>query len=116
MRLFSRSKKYIPIDCTGPTPLKIVLSPNPATAETTVSFEPLQEDGIILKSASEPAFDINEEWEMEVFSEMQALKTKKTKLKGKSTKLNTNGWKEGIYIVRVKYKNDIFQEKLIVKK
>ena len=53
---------------------------------------------------------------MEVFSEMQALKTKKTKLKGKSTKLNTNGCKEGIYIVRVKYKNDIFQEKLIVKK
>ena len=38
-----------------------------------------------------------------------------SKLKEK-TKINTSGWKEGVYIVRAKYKNEILQDKLIVTK
>lgn len=114
-QLSAVAKKYITIDCTAPTPLKVVLSPNPATRETIVSIETMEE-GLSLKSGNEPAFDINEEWEMEVYSETQILKEKKTKLKGNSTKLKTSGWKEGVYIIRIKYKDVILQEKLLVKK
>lgn len=108
--------KYITIDCTGATPLSIILFPNPSTNETTVSIEPLLKESNLKSATKEPAFDENEEWEMEVYSETQVLKEKKIKLKGKSTKLNTNGWEEGVYIVRIKYKDSILQEKLIVKK
>jgi hypothetical protein len=47
---------------------------------------------------------------------MQNLNKKKTKIMGNSTKIQTAGWKEGVYIVRIKYKNEILQEKLVVKK
>ncbi|MFZ5986709.1 MAG: T9SS type A sorting domain-containing protein [Bacillota bacterium] len=44
------------------------------------------------------------------------LKDKKTKLKGNSTTINTSGWLEGVYIVRVKYGKEVFQGKLVVTK
>jgi hypothetical protein len=53
---------------------------------------------------------------MEIYSPMQALKTKKTRLKGKSTTIQTAGWTEGVYTVRVKYKDEILTGKLIVRK
>ena len=34
----------------------------------------------------------------------------------KSTKIQTSGWKEGVYMVRVKYKDEILTGKLVVKK
>ena len=40
---------------------------------------------------------------------------KKSKLFGKSYNINTQGWKEGVYIVRVKVKDQILTGKLIVK-
>jgi hypothetical protein len=53
---------------------------------------------------------------MEVYTSGQVLKEKKTKLKSGSAKINTLGWEEGVYIVRVKYKDEILQGKLVVKK
>ena len=53
---------------------------------------------------------------MEIYSPMQALKTKKTKLKGNSTTIQTAGWKDGVYLVLVKYKDEILTGKLIVKR
>jgi len=53
---------------------------------------------------------------MEVYDNMKNQKLKNEKLKGKSSKIQTAGWKEGVYIVRVKYKNEILQEKLVVTK
>jgi hypothetical protein len=44
------------------------------------------------------------------------LKDKKVILKGSSAKIQTQGWKEGVYMVRVKYKNEILAGKLVVKK
>ncbi|NQU88471.1 MAG: thiol protease/hemagglutinin PrtT [Mariniphaga sp.] len=82
-------------------------SPNPTTSETSVLIEPTSE---------ETKFDENEEWELEVYNSSQLLKEKRTKLKGKETKIQTVGWKEGIYIVRIKYKDEILQGKLVVKK
>lgn len=40
-------------------------------------------------------------------------KDKKSKNKGKEIKINTAGWKKGIYFVRVKYKDEILTEKII---
>jgi len=87
--------------------LSLAIAPNPTTGEAT----------LVIKSESEEKdFDDNAEWDMEIYSPMQALKTKKTKLKGKSTTIQTAGWKEGVYMVRVKYKDEILTGKLIVKR
>ncbi|MGC9354454.1 MAG: T9SS type A sorting domain-containing protein [Mariniphaga sp.] len=85
----------------------LVLSPNPATGETTLSIETTSED---------TEFDENAEWELEVYSPAQLLKEKKTNLRGKSAKIQTSGWTEGIYMVRVKYKDEALQGKLVVKR
>ncbi len=84
----------------------MVFSPNPTTDETTLSIESTSEEKVL---------DENEEWELEIYNNTQILKDKKTKIKGNQYKLKTSGWKEGIYFVRVKYKDEILQGKLIVK-
>ncbi len=82
------------------------ISPNPASEETN----------LILKSNSEKELiDESQEWSIEVYSQSQLLKEKKPKIKGKEYKLKIHGWKEGIYIVRVNYKDNILTEKLIIK-
>ena len=92
-------------------------SPNPTTGETTLTIESGAESET-LKSVSvgEDTFDDNAEWDMEIYSPMQALQTKKTNLKGNSTTIQTAGWMEGVYTVRVKYKDEILTGKLIVKR
>ncbi len=79
-----------------------MFSPNPATGETTLSIESV---------SAEKTIDENIEWELEVYAPGQLLKEKKTKLKGSSTILNTYGWQEGVYIVRVKYRDEVLQGK-----
>lgn len=93
------------------------ISPNPATGETTLTIESGAEtEALKSASISEGSFDDNAEWDMEIYSPMQALQTKKTRLKGKSTTIQTAGWTEGVYTVRVKYKDEILTGKLIVKR
>jgi hypothetical protein len=50
------------------------------------------------------------------FDETQLLKTKQTGLRGQSAKIQIAGWKEGVYLVRVKYEDEIVTGKLLVKK
>lgn len=90
-------------------------SPNPSTGETTLTLELVSTDSELESNAIEPAFENNEEWDLEVYDAMQNLKHKKTKLKGKSTTINTQSWKEGVYMVRAKYKDQIITGKLVVK-
>uniref|UniRef100_UPI003216E0A6 T9SS type A sorting domain-containing protein n=1 Tax=uncultured Draconibacterium sp. TaxID=1573823 RepID=UPI003216E0A6 len=112
---YGKSKQFYAIDCYGGYYLAI--SPNPTSGETTLSIEEGSPEEPTLKSAStETTFDENAEWDLEVYNNMQSLKLKKQKLKGKSTSINTQSWKEGIYMVRVKYKDDIITGKLVVKK
>ena len=85
----------------------MMFTPNPTVAETTVSIEP---------KSTAITFDETAEWEIEVYSETQILKEKKTKLIGNEHKLKTHNWKEGVYFVRIKYKDEILQGKLVVKK
>ncbi len=87
--------------------MRLVITPNPTTDETELSIESDNEKIL---------FDESAEWDLEVFSQTQELKVKETKLKGKKHKIKTAGWKEGVYIVHVKYKDQILQEKLIVKR
>ncbi len=85
----------------------MAFTPNPTTGETTLTIETVSE---------EKTFDETAPWELEVYSPMQALKTKKTRLKGKSTTIQTAGWTEGVYTVRVKYQDEILTGKLVVKR
>jgi hypothetical protein len=87
--------------------LLMVIAPNPTSGETTLSIE---------STSEEKTVDENTEWELEVYSPAQALKEKRTKLKGNSTIIQTQSWKEGVYMVRVKYKGEILTGKLVVKK
>lgn len=81
-------------------------SPNPTTGETTLSLE---------NTSKEATFDEASVWEMEIYDPLQNLKEKKTNLKGKEHKLNTSEWKEGVYVVRVKYNDKVLSGKLVVK-
>ncbi len=83
----------------------LVIMPNPSSVETTISVE-----------SGETALDETAEWELEVYDNVQNLKEKKTKLKGKSTTINTQSWKEGVYLIRAVYKDEILTGKLVVKK
>ena len=83
----------------------LLLSPNPATNETTVSIE----------SSSDKGFDTSALWDLEVYEQGQILKIKKSDVKGKSIPLNTLGWKEGVYIIRANYNGELLTNKLVVK-
>ena len=92
------------VNCGG---YYMMISPNPTTGETTLSIE---------SDSEEKTVDENTEWELEIYSPTQTIKEKRTKLKGNSTQIQTAGWKEGVYVVRVKYKDEILTGKLVVKK
>ncbi len=91
--------------------------PNPTYGETTVSIEQGNPEETDQKSSSaETTFDKIGEWDLEIYDLMNVQKLKKDKLKSKSIKIQTAGWNEGIYIVRVKYKDEILTGKLLVTK
>lgn len=95
----------------------LLLSPNPTSGESMVIIEASMNDVQMLKSAStKNSLDENTEWDLEVYDDLQNLKLKKDKLKGKSTNIQSASWKEGVYLVRVKYKDHILTGKLVVKK
>ena len=83
----------------------LVFNPNPATEETTLTIE---------SDSEEKTFDDSAGWELEIYDNMQKLKLKKGKVNGKEYKINASGWKEGIYLVRVKYKDEILTGKLVI--
>ena len=85
----------------------LLISPNPTSGVTTLTVE---------SASQEKAVDEIIEWELEVYTQNQILKEKKTKLKGNSTAINTAGWLEGVYVVRVKYGKEVLQAKLVVTK
>ena len=82
-------------------------SPNPTTGETMLILE---------SNSAEKAFDETARWDLEIFSETQVLKTRQTGLRGRNAKIQTTGWQEGVYLVRVIYSGEVLKGKLIVKK
>ncbi len=96
----------------------LAISPNPASSETTLSILSSQDEPSTTEKSATLVSSSNEntEWDMEVYNQFQSLKLKKRKLKGKSTKINTTNWQEGVYIIRVKYKGELLTGKFIVKK
>ena len=93
-------------ECSGGDGMMLVFSPNPTTGETTLTIESTTEEKMVDETVS---------WELEVYDNVQNLKLKNAKVNGKEYKFNTSGWKEGVYIVRVKYKDEILTGKLVVK-
>ena len=83
----------------------MVISPNPSVSETSIG----------LKADSETTLDENLDWDLDVYDSFQGLKEKKTKLKTKETKINTSGWKDGVYIIRVTVGDKVVTEKMMVK-
>ena len=81
------------------------VSPNPSSGEVTIAIESTDEKELLA-----------EEWDLEIYNNNQTLKEKKTKLKGNEYHLNTSGWKDGVYMLRVNYKNEILTGKLVVKR
>lgn len=109
----SGNRAYYEIDCFH---MMLTITPNPANGEVTISLEEDGGDSGLKSASTETLFYEDIEWELEVYDNAQNLKEKKTNLKGNSTKLQTAGWKEGVYVVRVKYKDEILTDKLVVKK
>lgn len=78
-------------------------TPNPATDETTL--EVLDTSGKNIDAA----------WDAEVYDQLQILKLKSDKAKKSNLKINTSGWKEGVYMVRAKIGEAVISGKLVVK-
>ncbi len=78
--------------------------PNPASGEVSLTIESLNKNELPLS-----------DWDLEIYDPGLILKEKKTKIKVNNIKINTSGWPEGIYMVRVKFKDEILSGKLIVK-
>ncbi len=90
----------------------MMFSPNPTTGETTLAIK---------SENREKTLDETAEWELEIYSPAQVLTQKTTRLRGNSTTIQTAGWKEGVYTVRVKLTtnekpDEILTGKLVVKK
>ncbi len=79
-------------------------TPNPTSNETTLE----------LKTENIAQYTEGDEWEMEIYNQQQVLTEKATKLKDKKQIINTTGWKEGIYFVRVRINNKVYSGKFIV--
>lgn len=84
----------------------LLLSPNPTGSETTVE--------LVSEKGEEIEPDVS--WDLEVYDPGQQLKVKQAGVKGKSAKLNTSGWKDGVYIVRATYNGNVFTDRLIVRR
>jgi hypothetical protein len=96
--------------------LLVDLSPNPASEEVTISLvRNLAKSNNLSSISVEHFFDNTVEWDLEIYNN-QILKEKKTSLKGDKYQLNISSWKDGVYMVRVKYKDEILTGKLIVKR
>jgi|GEM_PF-331178 len=80
------------------------LSPNPSSEETSIT---------LVSTSEETTVDEDEKWTLEVYNN-QLLKTRNTNIKGEEYKINTTDWQEGIYIVRVIYKDEILTGKLLI--
>jgi hypothetical protein len=83
----------------------MALTPNPSSSETTIE---LSADG-------EKIVDENTQWDLQAYDQMQGVKEKKTKIKGKQVKINTTNWKEGTYIISAIIDGEMVSEKLLVK-
>ncbi|MBA7533301.1 hypothetical protein ES705_25536 [subsurface metagenome] len=78
--------------------------PNPATVEITME----------LKTDNIDTFTEGDKWEAEIFNRQMLLMHKTTRLEDKTYTINVSGWKEGIYYVRVKVKDQLVSGKFIV--
>ncbi|ASB48230.1 hypothetical protein CDL62_03275 [Alkalitalea saponilacus] len=87
--------------------MQVKILPNPASNETSVSLN--LNSGEDLNSMS------SQIWEFEVHDQNQRLITHQRNIKSNSHTINTAGWQKGLYIVTVKYNNETFSEKLVVK-
>jgi hypothetical protein len=81
------------------------ISPNPASGETTIEIKSTQKE-----QANQVIV-----WELEVYDQMRSMKEEKTKLRTAQTKINTSGWKEGVYIIRALVNGEVVTGKLMVK-
>jgi hypothetical protein len=99
-----RGELFVEVNCRSKL---LSFVPNPATGETVL---------IIETTPDKTEFDETAEWDLEIYNNNQTLKEKKTKLKGNEYHLNTSGWKDGVYMLRVNYKNEILTGKLVVRR
>ena len=83
----------------------LLISPNPTSSETTIE--------LVNGPDKIPVEDI--EWSLEVYDQTQNLKSNGIKVKTSKQTINTNGWKDGIYLVRASIGEKIISEKLVVK-
>jgi hypothetical protein len=84
---------------------RLAIFPNPASGEVTLTIE--MSDGEELPVSG---------WDLEIYAPNTMLKEKKTTLKDNKTNINTSGWQEGIYMVRVKFGDRLLSGKLIVER
>jgi hypothetical protein len=107
------SWKSIAVDVEDNCGWYLMFTPNPSSRETTLSIETSSSNKTTNK-ATESVFDESVEWDIEVYDYYKNPQLRKNSIQGKSTKIETTNWKNGIYVVRVKYMDRIIVGKLVV--
>ncbi len=88
------------------------ISPNPTTGEASISIEEKNANWFSSFSAKSHK---EAEWSIEIYDNQQNLILKKSNIREKDVKINTQGWREGIYMIRMVQGSTVRTEKLIVK-
>lgn len=81
-------------------------TPNPTTGETAMELETDK-----LKE-----YDENAEWEMAIYDDQMIKMQGPIKAKGSKYIIDTSGWKNGLYIVKVKLKDKVLFGKFVVER
>jgi len=105
---------YLPVCSSG---YSMSVSPNPASGEASIELQTGQNEAVSsLKSASLTSAVQCPEWSLEVYNQTGITKARIQKIKDKTFKINTQGWGDGIYLIRARVNDEIVTGKLVVKR
>ena len=97
------------VDCGMGGLFSLDIYPNPATEQATITIVSTEDKDAITKK-------VDEEWQLEVYTQGQLLKHSVPAIIDNKYVLNTSGWKPGMYFIRAYYKDEVVFGTLVVNK
>jgi len=97
------------VDCGMGGLLSLEIFPNPATEQATITIVSIEDMNAVKKT-------VDEEWQLEVYTQGQLLKHSVSAINDNKFVLNTSGWQPGMYFVRAYYKEKVVYGTLVVNK
>jgi len=97
------------VDCGMGGLFSLEIFPNPTTEQATISIISNEDMNNVTRT-------VNEEWQLEVYNQVQMLKLSVPAIIDNKYVLNTSGWQSGMYFIRAYYKEKVVFGTLVVNK